>query len=117
MKTAKAKILNARISLKSAVKVCKLLRGKKLSDAKKLLEDLIAKKISIDGKYYTNVAKKLLELLKAVEANAKKKEMTVENLRIKVVKADRGETFLLPKSRAKFRGRRAKSTHLTVEVA
>jgi len=116
MKTASAKILNARISLKKAVTVCKVIRGMKLVKAKKLLKDLLERKRSIDGKYYDKIARYLLDLLKSAEANAKKKDMKVEKLWIKNVKADKGTTFILPKSRAKFRGRKAKMTHLSVIV-
>ncbi|MFH7880932.1 MAG: uL22 family ribosomal protein [Candidatus Aenigmatarchaeota archaeon] len=115
MKIASAKTRNSRISLKHAVTICKYLRGKKLSKAKKFLDNVLAQKESYDGKYYTKATKEFISLLKAVEANAKKKGLNVDKLFIKVIKADKGETMYLPK-RAKFLPRRAKTTHLTVIV-
>lgn len=106
----------ARISLKHSVILCKKLKGKKLSRAKSFLQNLIDKKESIDGKYYTKASSEMLKLLECVEANSKQKNMNVERLFISRIKADKGFTFLLPKSKAKFRGRRGKVTNLEVVV-
>jgi large subunit ribosomal protein L22 len=106
----------ARISLKHSVILCKKLKGKKLSKAKTFLQNLIEKKESIDGKYYTKASSEILKLLENVEANAKQKNMNVERLFISKIKADKGFTFILPKSKAKFRGRRGKVTNLEVVV-
>lgn len=106
----------ARISLKHSIILCKILRGKRLERAKSLLQNLIEKKESIDGKYYTKASRHFLELLENVEANAKQKDMDSNKLFVKNIKADKGFTFLLPKSRAKFRGRKAKVTNLEVVV-
>ena len=114
MKLAEARIENARISLKHSIRICKELKGKKLEKAKKLLEGLIDQKISLDGRYYTNAAKKILEVLKNAEANAKNKNFDLERTFVKLAKADKGEKFLRPRSRWRFRGREAKSTHLTI---
>jgi large subunit ribosomal protein L22 len=108
-----ARIRNARISLKKALVICKELKGKKLQDAKKFLENLINKKISIDGKYYTNTAKVFLELISQAAGNAKFKNMDANKLFIKTVKADKGERML----RYGRKGlKRRKSTHLTMVV-
>jgi len=106
----------ARISLKHSTLLCKKLKGKKLSKAKSFLERLIEKKESVDGKYYTKASSEILKLLNNVEANAKQKNMDVERLFISRIKADKGFTFVLPKSKAKFRGRRGKVTNLEVVV-
>jgi len=106
----------ARISLKHSVILCKKLKGKKLSKAKTFLQNLIEKKESIDGKYYTKASSEILKLLENVEANAKQKNMNIERLFISKIKADKGFTFILPKSKAKFRGRRGKVTNLEVVV-
>ncbi|MGC8993560.1 MAG: uL22 family ribosomal protein [Candidatus Aenigmatarchaeota archaeon] len=113
MKIAIARTRNSRISLKHAITISKFLKGKKLERAKKFLENVLMQKESYDGKYYTNATKEFISLLKAAEANAKKKGLNLEKLFIKVIKADKGETMYLPK-RAKFVPRRAKTTHLTV---
>lgn len=115
MKVAIARTKNSRISLKHAKEICKFLKNKKLSRAKKFLEDVLSQKVSYGGKYYTKATKEFISLLKSVEANAKKKGLNVDKLFIKTIKADKGETIYLPK-RAKFLPRRAKSTHLTVVV-
>ena len=113
---ARAKVTNVKISLKESVKFCKHIKGMKVSKAKRFLQDLIDQKVNIDGKYYTNIDKTVLKLLKSAEANAKKKGMNESKLWIKNIKADKGMTFILPKSRSKFAGRRGKMTHLTIEL-
>ena len=115
MKVALARTRNSRISLKHAIQICKFLENKRLHKAKSFLENVLNGKESFKGKYYTNATKEFLSLLKAVEANAKKKGLNVEKLFIKMIKADKGETLRLPK-RAKFVPRRAKTTNLTVMV-
>ena len=40
-----------RISTKASVKLCSVIRGKKLSVAKRLMDDLLAEKRSLGGKY------------------------------------------------------------------
>jgi len=116
MKTATSSIQNAEISLKRSLIICDKLRGKKLESGKKFLEALIDKKINLEGKFYPNNAKKFLDLLKAVEANAKVKNLTAEKLFIKKIKADKGYRYMKPKSRWRFRGRRVKSSTIQVEV-
>ncbi len=105
-----------RISLKHSMVLCDNLRGKRMSRAKTILENLLSEKESLDGKYYTNASEKFLEILKNIEVNAKQKNMDAEKLFIKKIKADRGYEFRRPKSRFKFRGRKAKSTSVTIEV-
>lgn len=114
MKTATAKETNARVSRKHSLVLCKTIKGKKTDKAKRLLEDLIVGKRSLEGKYYTKTAKKFLEILKYAEANAKKKDMKIERLWVKNATANKGRTFILPKSRYGLRGREAKST--TIEI-
>ncbi len=116
MGIAKAKVSGAKVSFKDAVTVSKLLRRKKVGSVKNLLSQMLSEKKSIEGKYYTQTAEKFLEVVKAAEANAKQKNLNTEKLFIKNAKADRGYTFVRPKSRFKFRGRRGKITNLTVEV-
>jgi large subunit ribosomal protein L22 len=116
MKTASASIENARISPKHSVAICSELRGKKLQYAKNFLESLIDKKISLSGKYHPTAAKQILEILESAEVNARQKGLDVEKLFIKKIKADQGFAFIRPKSRWHFRGRKAKSTTLLVEL-
>jgi large subunit ribosomal protein L22 len=116
MKTALAYVKNARISLKHSVVICKELKGKKLENAKNFLKNLIEKKISLNGKYHTNAAKKILEALESAGANAKQKGLAEEKLFIKNIKADKGFIFVRPRSRWNLRGRKVKSTNLFVEI-
>ncbi len=114
MKEARAIVKNAKVSLKKAVVVCKRLKNLNLKKAERFLNELLEQKKSIDGKYYTNVVKVLLKLLKSAKANAERKGMNVDKLYIKVIKADKGETFIRPLPKAKFQPRKAKQTHITV---
>ncbi|MEM5829626.1 MAG: uL22 family ribosomal protein [Candidatus Aenigmatarchaeota archaeon] len=116
MKTATAKISNARISLKHSLVLCKSLKRKKLEKAKKFLEDLLSKKINIKGKYYTKAANKFLELLKTAEANARQKGLNPGRLFLKEIKADKGLRFYRPRSLWHLRRQRRKAVNLTVEL-
>jgi len=55
-----------------------------------------------------------LEILSYAEANANVKGLNTERLYVKSAKADKGRTFIRPKTRFKSRGRRAKSTNLKI---
>jgi len=115
-KMIKAQIRNARVSLKHSITLCRHIKGKKLEKARRLLEDLINKKRSINGKYYTNTAKKLLEVLKNAEANAKNKGLNLEKVFVKVAKADKGGVRHRARTRFTIRPHRGKSTHLYIEL-
>ncbi|OYT42221.1 MAG: hypothetical protein B6U78_01685 [Candidatus Aenigmarchaeota archaeon ex4484_224] len=114
MKEARAILRNARVSLKHALVLTKKLKGMKVEKAEKFLNDLLNQRVSINGKYYTKTTKTILNLLKSAKANALKKDMDEKKLFIKLIKADKGETLILGKTRAKFANRRGKSTHLII---
>ena len=116
MKTASAKIENARISIKQSVAICKEIKGKKLKSAKRFLEDLLDKKISLNRKYFPTTANQILETLESAEANAKQKGLAEEKLFIRKIKADKGYRFMRPRSRWNLRGRKVKSTILAIEL-
>ena len=117
------------ISLKHSIEICDFIRGKKLQTAKKILEDVIAKKRAIpfkrftegsghkkgisSGKYPVKASREILKLLNSVEANAKDKNLDVDDLVIIHIVAKKGY------SRMRY-GRRpwreAKSTHIEVYV-
>jgi len=86
----------------------------KLEKAKKFLQDLIDEKVNIECKYFTKASKKFLELLNTAEANSKQKNLNLEKLFIKAIKVNKGEKFVRPKSRFKYRGREAKSTNIEI---
>jgi large subunit ribosomal protein L22 len=116
MKKASSKLSGARISLKHSLVLCKELKGKKIDRARKFLEDLLARKINLDGKFYTKAASKFLEMLKTVEANARQKNLNPERLFIKKIKADKGLRFYRPRSLWHLRRQRAKAVNLMIEV-
>ena len=114
MKTATARADDARISLKHSMVICDQLRGKKLDKAKSFLENLLFKTISLDGKYHPTASKKILEILKAAEANAKVKGLNPDKIFIKQIKGDKSRNFMRPRSRWRLRGRKAKATNILV---
>lgn len=61
---------NLRISAKKAAFLCRVIRGKPLNRAKRLLEDMISGRRSLEGRHYTKTAEGLLSLLKSCEKNA-----------------------------------------------
>ena len=69
-KFAKAYGNNLNISRKSAVTICRIIRGKKLKTVKRLFSDLISKKRSLKGKYYTKTVVEIQKLLNSCEKNA-----------------------------------------------
>lgn len=101
---------NLRISRKSSVIVCRALTGRNLDKGKSLLENLIAQKESLDGKYYTNVAKELSFLLTQTESSAEFKGLDTSRLFIHA-SAHKGFTFWRPR-RFKFRRRKRKMTNI-----
>jgi large subunit ribosomal protein L22 len=116
MKTSSSKLRNARISLKHSLILCKKLKGKKLMKAVKFLENLAARKVSIDGKYYTKAVNHFLEFLKTAQADAKQKGLDLERVFIKQIKADKGLRFYRPRSLWHLRRQRVKSVNLSVEL-
>lgn len=101
---------NLRISRKSSAIVCRVLTGFNLDKGKRLLENLIAQKESLDGKYYTNVAKELSLLLRQAESNAEFKGLDTSRLFIHA-SAHKGFTFWRPR-RFKLRRRKRKMTNI-----
>ncbi len=101
-----------RISTKNSVIVCKAITGMNLQKGKKFLEDLISKRNNLNGRYYTNVTKELLKLVKSAEANAEFKGLDTERLIIHA-SAHKGFTFMRPR-RLKMRRTRRKITNIQI---
>ena len=116
MKTATAKETTAPVSFRHSQIICRKIKGKKVGKVKKLLEDILEEKKSLDGKYYTKTVKKLLDIIKSAEANAKQKNLAVEKLFIKNAIADKGEATYRAKTRWNLRGRRQKSSNIEIVV-
>ncbi|RLI08177.1 50S ribosomal protein L22 [Candidatus Bathyarchaeota archaeon] len=100
-RTAKASGRELRISHKHAREICKAIKGMMLEEAKKFLEDVIALRKPVPfrrfcgkiphrrglrgwpaGRFPVKAAKRILRLLRDVEANAEYKGLDVERLKI-----------------------------------
>lgn len=113
-KEVRASFLGERISFKQSQEVANSIRRKNLKRAKNFLNEVLSQKKTLDGKIFPRTTKAFLTLLNSAEANAKQKNMDTEKLFVKVVKADKGFKYVRPKSLAKFRGREAKITNISV---
>ncbi len=91
-KAVKAYGRGLRISTKSSIMICRKISGLTLKKAKRLLERLLTETQSIDGKYYTNSASEILELLKSAEGNAEFKGLDQSRIFVKA-SAHEGFTF------------------------
>ncbi len=108
-RTAVASLRDEDMSYKEVVELLDVIRGKKLSEAKKILEDIIAMRRAVPyrrhygkvghrrgmgpGRYPVKAAKKVLALLENVENNAEFKGLDVENLWLIHAAAHKGMTI------------------------
>jgi len=109
-KSAKVYGRALRISTKSSTIVCRAISGKNLAKGKRLLRDLIEQKRDLEGKYYTNSSKGILNILRSAEANAESKGLDLNRLII-FASAHKGFTFIRPR-RLKMRRTRRKMTNI-----
>jgi len=98
-----------RISPKAAAEICRTIKGMRLEDAKKLLEDVASKKRAIAyrrykkevphkslsekwhaGRYPSKAATRILGLLEELQSNAEYKGLDVDRLRIIHAASQRG---------------------------
>ena len=110
--SAKAYGKSVSVSTKNSVIICRALSGLNLAKGKRLLDGLLSEKQSLDGKYHTNAASEILNLLKSAESNAEFKGLDIDRLIIHA-SAHRGFTFRRPR-RLKMRGDQKKMTNLQV---
>ena len=103
---------NLRVSSKSSAVVCRKIRGMHLEKAKKLLENLVSQKQSLNGKYYTNSCKELLNLLNQAENNAEFKGLDTSKM-IVHASAHQSFSYFRPR-RFKMRRQRRKLANLQV---
>jgi ribosomal protein L22 len=103
------------ISTAKAATVCKALNRKKFADAKKLLEKLIEKEGSIDGKYFTKTSEEIMKLLKQLESNAKALNIEADSLNL-FISSHRASTMYRSK-RDRRHGVRLKMTHVQVVLS
>ncbi|MBI4163247.1 MAG: hypothetical protein HY512_00160 [Candidatus Aenigmarchaeota archaeon] len=111
-KFAKAYGRALRISTKGSVIVCKVLSGMNLQKGKRLLNNLLIEKESLDGKFYSNASSEILDLLKSAESNAEFKGLDTEKLIIKA-SAHMGFAFWRPR-RFKMRRQKRKVTNVQI---
>jgi len=100
-KTVKASGREVRVSHKSAREVCRTIKGMTLTQAKKYLREVIAKKKAVPftrfkkkaghrhglerayaGRYPVKAAKQILKILEGAEVNAENKGLDTERLKI-----------------------------------
>lgn len=108
-RTVKCSGRELRISPKAATEVCRAIKGMKLDEAKRFLEEIIKMKRPVPfkrykkevphrrmdekwyaGRYPVKAAKRILRLLEELEANAEYKGMDAENLVIIHAASQRG---------------------------
>lgn len=118
------------ISPKDAIEVSNFIRGRSVSNATTILNDVIEMKIPIPYKRFTNgvghrrgelrsgrypilAVKAILKVVKSAEANAQVKGMNVDQLVIKEIIPNRGSRSM---HYGRKRGIQTKSTNLTVTL-
>src|SRR3989338_8692228 len=79
-RSARALGRNLRISTKSATLLCRTIRKKPLTRAKRLLQDLAAERRSLGKKHYTKTAREMLMLLQSCEKNADSMDLDKDRL-------------------------------------
>jgi large subunit ribosomal protein L22 len=111
-KAAKAMGYEMDISFKHAVEICRAIKGRKVQDAIRYLEDVVAMKRVVPfrkykkkvahksglekwyaGRYPQKAAKHVLKILKNLEANAEYKGLEVERLIIVHAQAKKGRVL------------------------
>lgn len=123
-----AKAQNLPVSTKQAVEICRELRFKTTAAARKYLQEVLQfhravpyKRHIFDlghkpgigpGRYPQKTTKAILQLLKAVEANAQVKGLNVSSLKITKLLADKAAKRFAAGRTRHFR----RNTHLEIEV-
>lgn len=127
---AQASAYSLDVSTKQAVELCRFLKGRKVSKAKQILEDVIILKQAIpnkvhvrdiahrkggmgSGKYPVKASEYVLKLLKSAESNAKNKGLNAENLFVSVIIPNKAAT---PRKPGRIRGRKAKRTSFCIII-
>lgn len=113
-KETKTASMGLPISTKSSVLICRKINGMKTDRAKKFLQDLIDKKISINRKYFTKTSVEILKVLESAEKNAENRGM--DSTVIRTICAEKGSKRMRMKRRRSF-GSRLKSTNIKVVVS
>ncbi len=104
-KSAKAYGNGLRVSRKSSIIVCSRITGMGLDKGRTFLMNLLLQKQSIGGKYYTNVTKEVVNLLRSAETNAEFKGLDPSKMMIHA-SAHKGFTFFRPRGYKRRREQR-----------
>lgn len=119
------------MSTKDSIEICSFIRGKKLIQAKELLENVAKEKVPVpykrftegaghrkgriaSGRYPFKASTEIIMLLDSLEANAQQKGLNTSSLVIKHACAHMASR---PPRYGRIRGRRAKRTHVELVVA
>ena len=128
---AKAIGRNLEISKKDSVEIANFIRGRMISKAKYILEQVIAKKMAVPykrfnrdrghkrgriaaGRYPVKASTTILSLIKSAEMNALNKGMNTDDLYISKMIANKGIGQM---HHGRFRGRSMKRTHMEVALS
>ena len=111
-KSSRAYGRSLRISPISSKIVCKAITGRNLDKGKRLLQGMLDETRSLDGKYYTNTTKQILDIVRSAEANAEFKGLDISRMIIHA-SAHEGFTFMRPR-RLKIRRTKRKITNIQV---
>ena len=103
--------MTMKYAITSKGKACKAINRKKFADAKKILKDLVDKKKSLRGKYFTKTAKEITKILNQLENNAKNKKLNPDEMFL-FISAHKGPT--MHRARRKWRrfGSKLKMCHI-----
>ncbi len=99
-----------RVSTKACEKICSALNRKDFGKAKKFCSGLIEQTVSLDGKFHTKSAQRILELLESAEKNASHRNLSAEG-RTLFISAHQGPKYLRARRKRMF-GSRMKVTHV-----
>lgn len=134
---AKARGKELHISPKHSMEICRALSGKKVENAKKYLESVIAKEQAVPfkryvrciphkkgpgfgaGRYPVKAAKAILRVLSDAEANAEYSGLDTDNLVIRHIVADKGHTWKgwMPRAHGRSTAKDRESVNIEVIVS
>jgi len=100
----------AAVSLRASIIVCRELNRMRFDEAKKLIEAIVEKRESIDGKYHTVTSEAVSKLLDSLESNAKARDIKPNNMTL-LVSAHKGANMMRTRTKRMY-GYHMKSTHL-----
>jgi len=100
------------VSNRNSIKICRAITGKPLPKAKSFVERMVSGKGDLDGKYYTNASKEILNLLKSAEDNAEFRGLDAKRMIVNA-SAHKGFAYYRPR-RFKMKRQTKKVTHIQI---